>query len=357
MSVRDDARVIHVYVEDQSVVLADDVHDWLKIIDEVDEMKVQYDTAQQRLFYWVRFKHVFAAQQAVNYLDGERLKNTVVHITSNFYTKRSPVSINEVNDVKEALEKEQRIPEKLNLPMNHQMPSDLQMDAALVNTIPVLLSDSEKKNEYQELVQKLKKLQETYFHVQKTLEKTEEDIHKTDEEVKKLLLGNNNNNNNNNNNSDLTEKKTEDEGDDIVDEKGENGQSRRIHNTVYIPISLCDPASIITKLAKYVGPITDYIFLLSPEKNSFQAVVEFFHANDAILALQILTGGLDEASMIGKKRRRLDENVEEVFLSLSSFGWTNDTSVGPLHFLYDPSVVLLAAKGNAINATTMDSCL
>ncbi|KEG10665.1 hypothetical protein DQ04_03441020 [Trypanosoma grayi] len=341
MTTRDEARVVHVFVEDQSVVLADDVHDWLKIIDDIEEMKMQYDTAQQRSFYWVRFKHAPAAQQAVNYLDGERLKNQVIHIRSTVYTKRTASDADaEENSAPDAPEKGETLVANPLLPLNHQMPSDLQVDVALVDCIPELVSADGDGSEAAELAQRLREFQETYCRVQEALLATEEKLHKADEEVVVLLRGNGNVSND-------TEESSCRGGDSGETKREVTKRGKRIRNAARIPLDFFDPAGLVSKLTRYVGPVTDYCFNVSADGNSFHAIVEFYHENDAALALSLLTGHTEQTSN-RMKRTRGQTNAEEALSPLAAFGWGEDASIDQLR-PYDPSVILHAAHHKAMD--------
>ncbi|RNF26448.1 uncharacterized protein Tco025E_01170 [Trypanosoma conorhini] len=320
MATRDDARVVHVFVEDQLAVLLEDVHDWLRIIDEVEETKVQYDTARRCSFYWVRFKHASAAQLAVNYLDGEKLKNHVIHISSSVYTKRLPLeAAAEGHALAERENRDQQVVANPNLPLNHRMPPELRMDTPLVDSIPALLSTAAEGSERHSLVQQLRQLQESYCHVQDAIREAEENMRATDKEVGQLLRGG------------AAPSGSAEAGncEKVQDVKAtEIARSRRISNAVQIPMTLLDPAGLIVRFTRHVGPVTDYSFNVSLDGASFLAVVEFFHGDDAGHALQLLQGGgsrgpADPAA----KRTRLDRDAEEALSFLSVFGWGEHASV------------------------------
>ncbi|ESL08801.1 hypothetical protein TRSC58_03490 [Trypanosoma rangeli SC58] len=323
MATRDDARVVHVSVEDQSAVLVEDVHDWLRIIGDVEETKVQYDTVRRCPFYWVRFKHASAAQLAVNYLDGEKLKNHVIRISSKVYTKRLPVEANaEDPALAKRDEEEQQAVANPNMPLNHQMPPDLRMDTPLVDSIPALLSAAAEDSEHHDLVRQLRQLQESYCHVQEAIREAEGCIRKTDEEVGQLLRG--------------SEAPSGSVGtgncEKVQDVKvTEFTRSRRISNVVQIPMTFLDPAGLIVRFTRYIGPVTDYSFSVSLDGQSFRTVVEFFHEDDAGHALQLLKGGeSDGAAIPAAKRPRLERDAEEALSPLCAFGWGEDASADAL---------------------------
>ncbi|KAG8342390.1 hypothetical protein TRVL_06787 [Trypanosoma vivax] len=300
MAIHGNANVVHVFVDDQSTVLIDDVREWLSIIDEIDEIKVQYHTGRQCSFYCVRFKRHWAAQQAVNYLDGERLKNCLVEICSPFYTKQPKCTTNVGTELCTATARTSNV----NLPHNHKMPSDLQMDELLVNTIPTLRSVDE-ADECTELVQRLRRLQELHCATLQELETTRSEIIKADEEVTMLLRGGNVSSN--------------------PEVAGSSPSSstkcpnRRIRNTTPIPMSLCDPANLISKLTRHIGPVSDYRFTTSRDNQSFNAVVDLFHAEDALLAMEVLSGrcGRPRDAAHGEPVA----SAAEVLGPLAGYGW------------------------------------
>ncbi|EKF31323.1 hypothetical protein MOQ_004844 [Trypanosoma cruzi marinkellei] len=347
MATREDARVVHVFVEDPSVVLIEDVHDWLRIIDDVEEAKVQYDTARRCRFYWLRFKHGFAAQLAVNYLDGEKLKNNVVRIFSSVYTKRAPVEAHADGPTHPEGEKEeQQAVENPNLPFNHRMPSDLRMDAPLVDSIPTLLLAAAEGSEHHVLVQQLCQLQKSYCQIQEMIQEAELNIQKADQEVMQLLRGNDKSSVSVVNGSN---DKAEDE------RSSELRRSRRLANTVQIPMTLLDPASLIVKFTRHVGPVTDYSFSVSSDGHFFRTVVEFFHEDDVAYALQILNGGgSSKVATHSTKRTRLECDAEEALSPLSVFDWSEDASAELLR-PPDPSLFYNPAHIQAMN--TLQSCL
>ncbi|RNF09841.1 hypothetical protein TraAM80_01866 [Trypanosoma rangeli] len=347
MGTRDDARVVHVSVEDQSAVLVEDVHDWLRIIGDVEETKVQYDTARRCPFYWVRFKHASAAQLAVNYLDGEKLKNHVIHISSNVYAKRLPAEVNaEDLALAKRAEGEQQVVANPNMPLNHQMPPDLRMDTLLVDSIPALLSTAAKDSEHHGLVRQLRQLQESYCHVQEAIREAEGCIQKTDEEVGQLLRG--------------SEASSGSVGTGSCEKvQGvrvtEFTRSRRISNAVQIPMTLLDPAGLIVRFTRHIGPVTDYSFSVSLDGRSFRTIVEFFHEDDAVHALQLLKrDGSGGAAIPAAKRPRLERDAEEALSPLCAFDWGEDASVDALRPL-DLAICCHAAHLQATHA--LQRCL
>ncbi|EAN98771.1 putative RNA-binding protein 27 [Trypanosoma cruzi] len=347
MATREDARVVHVFVEDPSVVLIEDVHDWLRIIDDVEEAKEQYDTARRCRFYWLRFKHGFAAQLAVNYLDGEKLKNNVVRIFSSVYTKRTPVEADaEDTTHPEGEKEEQQAVENPNLPFNHRMPSDLRMDTPLVDSIPTLLSAAAEGSEQHDLVQQLCQLQKSYCQVQEMIQAAELNIQKADEEVMQLLRGNDKS-------SGSVVNGINDKAED--DRSPELRRSRRLANTVQIPMTLLDPASLIVKFTRHIGPVTDYSFSVSPDGHFFRTVVEFFHEDDVIYALQILNGGgSSKAATHSTKRTRLECDAEEALSPLSVYNWGEDASAD---LLRPPDLSLFYNPAHIQAMNVLQSCL
>lgn len=141
-----DAAVVYIFLDDvNKTVSMEDVKEWLQIINDVVEIKLQFDAATERPCYYVEFRSAVAAQQAVQYLNGARLKNCVVTIQSRVYpaaTETQGPSSNSEESPSAAggappLTRK-RCRETSELPFNHLLPPELQMDPPLANYLPEL---------------------------------------------------------------------------------------------------------------------------------------------------------------------------------------------------------------------------
>ncbi|CBH16627.1 RBP27 homolog [Trypanosoma brucei gambiense DAL972] len=337
MADRGDARVVHVFVDDLSAVLAEDVHEWLRIIGDIDELKMRYDASRQRSFYWVRFHQSSAARLAVDHLDGERLKNHAIEIHSNVFKKQTAAVATLEGAAGGVQEEKTKLEMNPNLPKNHLMPRDLQMDELLVRAIPEMLETSEQAAEGGELLQRLLELQESYCRAQESLERTTEGIRETDGELTALLRG---------------------ETTAATDVSGPSSEgfvqgntplaSARIRNAVPVPLSTCDPAGLLSKLTRHVGPVADYAFSFASNGGSFATVVELFHPDDADFALTLLTG----RRMVSKSTEK-HADAEDALEALVGFGWEAEASVAPLT---PPSVPQASFAAHNRVATILRSC-
>lgn len=186
------AAVVYVYLEDAGKAISvDDLKEWLQIIDEVVEMKLQYDAASKRTCYSVEFRKPASAQQAVQYLNGSRFKNCVVSIKSRVF---SPVSDDKqttslsssgpLASVPASARK--RCRESAELPCNHLLPADLQMDQLLVEQLPEA-NAADGAGSVAALWEKLKSSQEQLVATYRDLDKMKEELAAADTHLAKLL--------------------------------------------------------------------------------------------------------------------------------------------------------------------------
>lgn len=187
------ATVVHVFLDDtDKAVSIDDVKEWLQILDDVTTIKLQFDAATRRPCYYVEFRRPTTAQQAVQYLNGARLKNCVVTIQSRVYAAAPPATTTATSTTGAEGETRtnatvsgagpaparKRCRESSALPHNHQLPPDLQMDAALADLLPVL-----DKTDATPLWKKLQHSQAEMVDLYSAIETATTQLHKADEQL------------------------------------------------------------------------------------------------------------------------------------------------------------------------------
>ncbi|KPA78431.1 hypothetical protein ABB37_06059 [Leptomonas pyrrhocoris] len=197
------AAVVYVFLGDaEKAVTMEDIKEWLQIIDDVVEIKLQYDAAAKRTCYSVEFRKHTSAQQAVQYLDGARFKNCVVSIRSRVFAAveadaphAAYASANDaqvasssavLNSVSSSSLTRKRCRETGELPCNHLLPADLQMDQLLVEQ----LSDASTTEGSEEVAahwRNLKTLQEELTMTYSDLRTAQEDLTAADARLAKLL--------------------------------------------------------------------------------------------------------------------------------------------------------------------------
>lgn len=201
MEVAGDQRVVYVFLENDvgKTVTLDDVKEWLQIIGDIDEVRLQYDTTSQAPCFHVKFKRETAAQQSVQYLSGARLKNCLVTIKSKVYRTAScdaastQVGTDIASASETAAERESgaaagpsKAQESQNLPYNHLLPFDLQMDYALTLQLSQL-ADCSRFNGADVLWAALKDTQCSLVEVYTILQEVERASQEADAELSALL--------------------------------------------------------------------------------------------------------------------------------------------------------------------------
>ncbi|KAG5507537.1 hypothetical protein JKF63_06486 [Porcisia hertigi] len=193
-----DAAVVYVFLDDaDKAVSMQDVEEWLQILNEVLEIKLQFDAATKRPCYYVRFRSAAAAQQAVQYLNGARLKNCVVTIQSHVYAAQSGTQTEAASATAPLLtsgtaatQMRERCRETAELPFNHLLPPDLQMDWRLAECLPDLEKIPDYAADGTTMWQKLQGLQKELVEIYRELETTASQVASTDAQLTQLLQRN-----------------------------------------------------------------------------------------------------------------------------------------------------------------------
>ncbi|KAG5481612.1 hypothetical protein CUR178_06964 [Leishmania enriettii] len=192
------AAVVHVFLDDANKALSmEDVKEWLQIMNEVVDMKLQFDAATAKTCYYVEFRSPVAAQQAVQYLNGARLKNCVVTIESCVYssvpeTQGSPGSTGESVPTATAAPTQsgKRCRETAALPFNHLLPPDLQMDPLLAECLPDLEKVALYSADGFAMWHQLQEMQKEMVGVHSELDAISAEIANCDAELTQLLHAN-----------------------------------------------------------------------------------------------------------------------------------------------------------------------
>ncbi|CAG9572386.1 conserved hypothetical protein [Leishmania major strain Friedlin] len=190
-----DAAVVYIFLDDaDKAVSMEDVKEWLQIINDVVEIKLQFDVATERPCYYVEFRSPVAAQQAVQYLNGARLKNCIVTIQSRVYSAaaatqgpasgsgESPSAAGGAPPVTR-----KRCRETSQLPFNHLLPPELQMDSPLAQYIPELEKSELYSSDGVVLWQKLQAAQKELVELYHDLEVTTAQVADCDAQLTQLL--------------------------------------------------------------------------------------------------------------------------------------------------------------------------
>ncbi|CAJ1021988.1 putative RNA recognition motif (RRM, RBD, or RNP domain) [Leishmania utingensis] len=189
------AAVVYIFLEDvHKAVSMEDVKEWLQIVNDVVEIKLQFDAATERPCYYVEFRSATAAQQTVQYLSGARLKNCVVTIQSPMYST-APEAQGPVSFPREPLSTTSAAPrpksdpcsETEELPFNHLLPPDLQMDAPLAKWLPQLEKTALYSTDGFTMWQQLQEVQRELVEVYQELELTTEQVAASDTRLSELL--------------------------------------------------------------------------------------------------------------------------------------------------------------------------
>ncbi|GET87710.1 hypothetical protein, conserved [Leishmania tarentolae] len=189
------AAVVYIFIDDANkVVSIEDVKEWLQIINDVVEIKLQFDAATERSCYYVEFRSPVAAQQVVQYLNGARLKNCVVTIQSPVYsTVAETQGLSRSNgetlpsDGGARLQLPRRCIETPELPFNHLMPPELQMDPPLAKYLPQLEKTDLYSSDGVVMWQNLQVAQEELAQLYQDLEATVTQIKDSDAHLTELL--------------------------------------------------------------------------------------------------------------------------------------------------------------------------
>ncbi|KAK7199261.1 RNA-binding protein 27 [Novymonas esmeraldas] len=197
------AAVVYVFLDDADRTISiEDVKDWLQILDDVVEIKLQFDTATRRPCYHVQFRRAATAQQAVQYLHGARLKNCVVSIESRVFAAApeapgqasgdaaaAAASSSSASAAVIAAAPRKRCRETVELPANHLLPPDLQMDAQLAEYLPGLADTPRYAADGPAAWQRLQAAQAQLSAVYAELETTAAALTHTDARLAELLHG------------------------------------------------------------------------------------------------------------------------------------------------------------------------
>lgn len=198
------AAVVYVFLDDaQNVVSSEDIKEWLQIIDEVVEIKLQYDAVSRRTCYSVEFRKPTSAQQAVQYLNGSRFKNCLVSIRSRVFaaldsgvtdtdatialegapmdaTSSPAASSSSLPSTRKSCRETEA------LPFNHLLPADLQMDQLLVEQLPEAAA-ADGFDDVAGLWRTLKVSQEKLASTYQELDRTKNELTVADAQLAKLL--------------------------------------------------------------------------------------------------------------------------------------------------------------------------
>lgn len=190
-----DTAVVYIFLDDANkAVSMEDVKEWLQIINDVVEIKLQFDAATERPCYYVEFRSPVAAQQAVQYLNGARLKNCVVTIQSRVYlaaaeTQGSASGSGESSSAAGGTPPvtHKRCRETSELPFNHLLPPELQMDPPLAKYLPQLEKSELYSSDAVAMWQQLQAAQKELVEMYHDLEITAAQIADCDAQLTQLL--------------------------------------------------------------------------------------------------------------------------------------------------------------------------
>ncbi|KPI85953.1 hypothetical protein ABL78_4996 [Leptomonas seymouri] len=277
------AAVVYVFLEDAGTAVSmEDITEWLQIIDEVVEMKLQYDATSKRTCYSVEFRKHTSAQQAIQYLNGSRFKNSVVSIRSRVFTAVEADTHNAPADGAPLASSSsaasnfpsssffgKRCRETEELPCNHLLPADLQMDQLLVEQLSSV-SSAEGFEEVDGLWSKLKTLQDRLAVTYRDLARTREDLSAADTQLSKLLhvhrgVGN-------------AGRRKSGDSTDAKSAAYPLAASHCVSHRHGIPIDAYTPSSVVSFVTSSFGPIAFYSVSAAPRE--FFIVLKFVFLAD-----------------------------------------------------------------------------
>lgn len=310
------AAVVYVYLEDaDKTVSVDDIKEWLQFIDKVVEMKLQYDAASKQTCYSVEFRSPNSAQQAVQYLNGARFKNCVVTIKSRVFTAVEPVTSTASSPTpsgttaatKPALATRKRCRATAELPSNHLLPEDLQMDQLLVEQLPDA-STSEGFSEVTALWEKLKSSQEQLVAAYKALDATKEELTAADAMLARLLGVHQSN--------DAKSGRDDRSGEEAGTGSYPLAARRCVSHQRGISVEAATPISIVSLVTATFGPLA--FCTVTTAQREFFLVLKFVFAADeerflaATTAVSSSSGGDGKAEAVAARTEK-----ERMLISLS----------------------------------------
>ncbi|EPY20983.1 hypothetical protein STCU_08746 [Strigomonas culicis] len=162
-----EANVLYIFVDEDggSVVSREDVKEWLSLVDEVVQIKVQYDATEKKNCFFVQLKHATAAEQCFCYLSNTKLKGCLIDVRSPVYKRRTDDAPTEDSSSAPSATKKVRtegesagspVVMSVELPHNLEVPAELSLDGPLVSRLPFIMESEDGKD----VVQKLSRLQE-----------------------------------------------------------------------------------------------------------------------------------------------------------------------------------------------------
>lgn len=162
-----DANVLYIFVEEDGIntVSLEDLKEWLSLVDEVVQIKIQYDASEKKNCFCVQLRHASAAEQCVYYLSNTKLKGCLIEVRSPVY-KRGSTDGNSHDGAAASTTKKTKVEKDVNgkgsgavsshLPHNLDVPREVLLDARLVQRLPSILCSG---GEGAELVERLNSLQ------------------------------------------------------------------------------------------------------------------------------------------------------------------------------------------------------
>lgn len=164
-----DPRIVSVYVDGHAEqVTPEDIVEWLSFLDEIDDIRLQFNALEKCTFYAIKFRHPTAAHQAVVHLNGERLKNCVVRIVSDVYA--APQATEE--------ERGETITSSSALPHNHLVPREFSMCPSLTEFCGSVSDDTETFKDGAAVMQQLRDLQTQWCATNEALQHIHSEIKK-----------------------------------------------------------------------------------------------------------------------------------------------------------------------------------
>jgi hypothetical protein len=310
--------VVYVFLGDAgNVISLEDVKEWLQIMDEVVDIKLQYDVTSRETCYAVEFRRSASAQQAVQYLNGSRLKNCVVRIRSRVFSApeaadasaassssasapRAPVSGTTLSSRK-------RCRETAELPLNHLLPEDLQMDQLLVEH----LSDASKAQGFEEVTSlwsTLKSSQEALLSAYRDLDKVKEELGAVDAQLAKLLHVRTSASDGGTNGNAHDTGMSADAGKTPAATLYSLAAHRCISHNCGIPLDAYTPSSVVSFVTRLFGPVA--FFSVSASQGEMFVVLRFVFMADeerflAACSCGSINGHGRSAAPLSEKERAL----------------------------------------------------
>lgn len=258
-----DARRVFVFLDDaHGSVTAEDVSDWLSMLGVLESIKLQFDATTKRPCYAVVFRGAPAAQQAVQYLDGVKLKNCTVTVTSNVYRKIDTTPALTDTDGASVHSTRPAYPEVEALPHNHMMPADIRMDPILAGQLS-LLDDEEAYPGHAALLSELLDLQKRVSVTLEQIDEVSKDLDEADQRLVSSVAAHEGVHNASCSSSDLA--------------------NAHYRNGIGIPVGLCSALTLVTHITEAFGPIASCDCLLDAYRElyflSLSFMMDFDSAN------------------------------------------------------------------------------